>query len=209
MSKAIRRVEPLVVLLFLVTESLSEACDKNCVTCKSDVCSECAGGFRINLNGECNECSIPNCKDCQLNQDGCKTCQKGYYMPSDKQVTCIACIQHCDVCDNLKTCLMCSEFSAMQADKTCKFNSYTMLIILVLVFGIPIVGCIVFCFVNYFRSKNQKIERRELMNNPNKNDKPLDNKNIGETHIPLENALENAAPTASPYYFNNPENVNI
>lgn len=97
----------------------------------------------------------------------------------------------------------------MQADKTCKFNSYTMLIVLVLVFGLPIVACIVFCVVNYFKSKNEKIERRELMNSPNKYDKPLDTKNMGQTAIPLENALDKAAPTASPYYFSNPENANI
>ena len=84
-----------------------------------------------------------------------------------------------------------------------------MLIVLVLVFGLPIVGCIVYCVVSYFRAKNDKIERRELMNNPNKNDKPLDTKNVGQTVIPLENAIDNAAPTASPYYFANPENANI
>ena len=100
-------------------------------------------------------------------------------MPVQEQVVCEACSEHCDECNNPNTCMLCSEFSSMQADKTCKFNSYTMLIILVLIFGLPIVACLVFCVVNYIRSKNDKLERRELMNNPNKNDKPLDTKNFG------------------------------
>ena len=93
----------------------------------------------------------------------------------------------------------------MQADKTCKFKSYTIMIILVLVFGIPIVACLTFCIISHFRTKNKKLDRRELINNPNRDDKPLETQIATSSKIPVTDNLGVIAPTASPYYFTKPE----
>ena len=47
------------------------------------------------------------------------------------------------------------------------------------------------------------------MNNPNRDDKPIDLKNIGQSKIPVEDNIGKIAPTASPYYFANQGDANI
>jgi len=92
----------------------------NCKWCSGTTtnyrCTLCNGGYYIDTNGRCAECStIPNCVFC--NGDGkCTTCNSGYYVNSVGG--CSLCnIENCAYCSTDGKCITCNQGYHLKEDK--------------------------------------------------------------------------------------------
>lgn len=86
--------------------SMSYSCSPQ-PTC-AGACSVCPIGYLLQ-NGNCLQCSTPNCQLCNSNNlTQCVSCSPGYYLSSKSNV-CNPCQSQCSTCLRNSTCLTCAS----------------------------------------------------------------------------------------------------